>query len=64
MDYDGPLKFESKFLPNGSYVRINKYFLVFINFNTKQIYAFEYVNIHCFFIKAEKVTQVFIYPLK
>ena len=24
-------------------------FHVFVNFNTKQIYAFEYVNIHCFF---------------
>ena len=49
-----PLRFESKFLQYGNYVRKNKYCYVFINFNTIQIYAFDYVNIHCFFHKSRK----------
>ena len=49
-----PLKFKSKFIQYGNYVRGNKYGYVFINFNAIQIYVFDYVNIHCFFIKAGK----------
>ena len=40
-----PLQFESKFIQYGTYAWKYKYCYVFINFNTIQIYAFDYVNI-------------------